>query len=209
MLNFFQIEPFFQLLVPDLIVFCFYILNVVGFTHLFSIKLHHGGSFSRFPDRSYLGGKVNYIDLIDIEKFSIHELDAIMLRLDYTERGKAIYYHYLEPGSNLDFGLHALGNDSDVLSLAKHVPMNKVIHVYTEHGTSTVHTYFSTTANLRIEEITDEVHPAPVPGRQQVQFGGQMLQLQWHQPGFEVADLDYDDINVDQSHNLEITNSRC
>ncbi|KAK1406084.1 hypothetical protein QVD17_41369 [Tagetes erecta] len=129
----------------------------VGYPNMFSIKLHHGGSFTRVPGSTYNGGKVNFIDLIDIDQFSVHELDGTMGELDYPLDEDPIYYHFLVPGeTQLDFGLRALGNDTYVLNLSKYVSENKLIDVYTEVWRTNVHTYFCSPAKVTIEEIIDE-----------------------------------------------------
>ena len=46
---------------------------------MFSIKLHHGGNFTKLPNTKYVKGEVGYIDLVDIDEFLVHELDAMML----------------------------------------------------------------------------------------------------------------------------------
>ncbi|CAI9282398.1 unnamed protein product [Lactuca saligna] len=51
----------------------------------FSIKLHHGGKFTKLPDIKYTGGEVRYVDYVDIDEFYVHELDAIMLDLGYPD----------------------------------------------------------------------------------------------------------------------------
>ncbi|KAL8193682.1 hypothetical protein R6Q57_026374 [Mikania cordata] len=89
-----------------------------GFPNLFSIKLHHGGEFTRFPDRSYNGGKVVFANMLNIEKFSVHELDQLMSTIGYSDEDVR-YYHYLAPGSDLDYGIRALGSDSDVIGFSE------------------------------------------------------------------------------------------
>ncbi|CAI9264928.1 unnamed protein product [Lactuca saligna] len=108
---------------------------------MFSIKLHHGGNFTKLPNTKYVKGEVRYIDLVDIDEFSVHELDAMMLELGYSVP-PVIYYHFRIPHEDLDFGLRALGNDNDVLNLAQYIGDNKVIEVYTEHGKTNLLTYF-------------------------------------------------------------------
>nr|KAJ0211683.1 hypothetical protein LSAT_V11C400165310 [Lactuca sativa] len=63
-----------------------------GYPTLFTIKLHHGGEFTKFPDVNYIDGTVTYVDMVDIEEFSVHEMDAIMKKEHqvirvYTEHG--------------------------------------------------------------------------------------------------------------------------
>ncbi|CAI9295555.1 unnamed protein product [Lactuca saligna] len=108
---------------------------------MFTIKLHHGGNFTKLPNTKYVKGEMRYIDLVDIDEFSVHELDAMMLELGYSVP-PVIYYYFRIPHEDLDFGLRDLGNDNDVLNLAQYIGDNKVIKVYTEHGQTNLLTYF-------------------------------------------------------------------
>nr|GEV97572.1 GAF domain-containing protein [Tanacetum cinerariifolium] len=47
-----------------------------------------------------------------------------------------MYYHFLIPRLGLDYGLHPLNVDVDVLEMAKYVKDYKIILVYVEHGSS-------------------------------------------------------------------------
>ena len=108
---------------------------------MFTIKLHHGGEFTKFPNVNYIEGIVTYVDMVDIEEFSIHEMDAIMKGLGYSVL-PVIYYHFRVPKGDMHFGLQALGNDDDVLNLAQYVKEHKLIRVYTEHDMTNLLTYF-------------------------------------------------------------------
>ncbi|CAI9285051.1 unnamed protein product [Lactuca saligna] len=88
-----------------------------GHPTLFTIKLRHWGEFTKFPDVNYIDGTVTYIDMVDIEEFSVHEMDAIMKGLGYSVP-PVIYYHFQLPKRDMHFGLRALGNDDDVRNLA-------------------------------------------------------------------------------------------
>ncbi|KAL4578998.1 hypothetical protein LXL04_015133 [Taraxacum kok-saghyz] len=114
---------------------------VEGHPTLFTIKLYHGGEFTNFRDRKYIDGKVNYVDMVDIDEFSIHDLDAIMRGLRYGVP-PYIYYHFLVPNGDFQFGFRPLGNDSDLINLAQYVADHKLIRVYTEHGECTLLTYY-------------------------------------------------------------------
>ncbi|KAL4558727.1 hypothetical protein LXL04_036928 [Taraxacum kok-saghyz] len=59
-----------------------------GHPSIFSIRLHHGGEFTKYPGRKYIKGKENFVDLLDIDKFSIHDLDDIVEYFDYVEDDK-------------------------------------------------------------------------------------------------------------------------
>nr|KAJ0211116.1 hypothetical protein LSAT_V11C400180490 [Lactuca sativa] len=112
-----------------------------GHPTLFTIKLHHGGEFTKFLDVNYIDGTVTYIDMVDIEEFSVHEMDAIMKGLGYSDP-PVICYHFRFPKGDMHFGLRALGNNDDVRNLAQYVKEHKVIRVYTEHGITKLLTYF-------------------------------------------------------------------
>nr|KAJ0220444.1 hypothetical protein LSAT_V11C200094290 [Lactuca sativa] len=73
--------------------------------------------------------------------------------------GEPIYYHFLIPEIEIDYGLLPLGNDSDVLLLSKHVANHKEIMVYTEHGTTRLHTYFMSPNKVVLEEINEPISP--------------------------------------------------
>lgn len=125
---------------------------------MFTIELHHGGKFTKFPGTRYIEGSVRHIDMVDIDEFSMHEMDAIMAELGYTVP-PVIYYHFRLPNGDFDFGLRALGNDDDVRNLGRYVRDNKLIRVYTEHGETKLLTYFMSPEGAKrvtIEEITDE-----------------------------------------------------
>lgn len=126
-----------------------------GYPTMFSIELHHGGKFTKFPGIRYIEGRVDCVDLVDMDEFSVHELDDMMLKLGYVVP-PVIYYHFQLPNRDLDFGLRALGNDADVLNLAQYIKDNKTIKVYTEHGETKLLTYFMsprTVPSVIIEEL--------------------------------------------------------
>ncbi|CAI9260747.1 unnamed protein product [Lactuca saligna] len=99
-----------------------------------------------------------------MDEFSVHELDEVMLKLGY-DVPPVIYYHYQLPNGDLEFGLRALGNDIDVLSLAQYIEHHKIIKVYTEHNETKLLTYFMSPRvkpRVIIEEISDDVPTATV-----------------------------------------------
>ncbi|GKB49960.1 hypothetical protein Tco_0900713, partial [Tanacetum coccineum] len=70
----------------------------------------------RGRQKEVCNGLVAYVDWCDIDKFSVHELNGVMEKLGYVN-DDPIYYHYMIPGTDLQMGLRALGNDLDVLGL--------------------------------------------------------------------------------------------
>ncbi|KAJ9542226.1 hypothetical protein OSB04_028732 [Centaurea solstitialis] len=126
----------------------------------FSFKFHNGGVFSRStPGRQYLNGKETFIDLVDPDALSIHEVNVMVKELGYPGT-YMMYYHFLIPNSDLDFGLHAFACDQDVIELLKYVPKHHVINVYVEHGKTNLKTYFMSPSPKKviIEELPDDDH---------------------------------------------------
>ncbi|KAL4590324.1 hypothetical protein LXL04_003252 [Taraxacum kok-saghyz] len=112
-----------------------------GYPTFFTIELHHGGKFTKFPRIIYNEVKTDHMDLVDMDELSVHELDNMLLQLSY-EAESIIYYQFLLPThEDLDFGLRALGNDADVMNLAQYIEQHKVIKVYTEHETTNLLDY--------------------------------------------------------------------
>ncbi|CAI9276181.1 unnamed protein product [Lactuca saligna] len=126
---------------------------------MFSIRLNYGGVFTKFPGRKYIKGKMKYIDGIDSDLFSVHDMDEIMELLGCVEPGKSIYYHFKRPTCDLDFGLYALGCDEDINHFRSYVYEHKVIEVYTEFWETKLHTYQMSPnpAKIKIHEIPESL----------------------------------------------------
>ncbi|CAI9294997.1 unnamed protein product [Lactuca saligna] len=88
-----------------------------GHPTLFTIKLYHGGEFTKFLDVQYIDRSVNYVVMVDIDRFSVHEMDVIVKGFRYGVP-PMIYYHFLVPGGDFHFGLKPLGNDDDLRTFA-------------------------------------------------------------------------------------------
>nr|GFA97369.1 transposase, MuDR [Tanacetum cinerariifolium] len=100
--------------------------------NLFSIKLHHGGKFTASPKRVYVGGKVNYIDNIDVDLFNVDEIDSFIHDLRYDPK-QLMFYHFKLPNKSLDCGPRPLSSDADVVSLINIVGTFKVGDVFIEY----------------------------------------------------------------------------
>nr|GEV86834.1 hypothetical protein [Tanacetum cinerariifolium] len=87
---------------------------------LFALKLNYVGFFTESPAKTYVNGDFSFFDCIDIDEFSVHELNDMVKKLGFS--GKTImYYSFLKPDMNLDNGLYALGNDDDVRRIAESI----------------------------------------------------------------------------------------
>ena len=84
--------------------------------NFFSLKIHHGGMFSESPGRKYVNGRFSFVDNIDVDLFSVIELNEMILMLGY-EGDRIMYYQYLIPDLDLDHGLRALGSDQMFMNL--------------------------------------------------------------------------------------------
>ncbi|GJS38754.1 hypothetical protein Tco_0563797 [Tanacetum coccineum] len=95
--------------------------------NLFSMKIYYAGKFTPQPGRAYVNGTFSYVDVCDIDEFSVHELNDLVQKLGYSAKVK-LYYHFRKPDGDLDTCMHALGNDHDVRKLAEYVRLgNKMI----------------------------------------------------------------------------------
>ncbi|GJV38727.1 transposase, MuDR [Tanacetum coccineum] len=87
-----------------------------GKKNLFSIKLHHGGKFTASPKRMYVGGKVNYVDNIDVDLFNVDEVHMFVQDLGYDPK-QLMFYHFKLANKSLDYSLRPLSCDVDVPSV--------------------------------------------------------------------------------------------
>ena len=137
-------------------IFVFGITDV--YPSLVTLKIHHGGKFTKFAGRQYERGKTHIVDLVDTGTFSVLELEDMMNEIGY-KNPQPTYYHFLIPGKDLDYGLHALGSDMDVIEMLKFVGECKVFEIYTEHWVTRLNTYELSpgVSKVVIEQLPNEV----------------------------------------------------
>nr|GEX21005.1 hypothetical protein [Tanacetum cinerariifolium] len=104
-----------------------------------TLELHHGGWFTPTPSRFYIGGQISSVNVVDIDEFYLHDLKDMVVKLGSGVKD-LMYCHFLIPNLGLDYGLHSLNVDADVLEMSKYVKDYKIILVYVEHGSSNVDT---------------------------------------------------------------------
>lgn len=68
------------------------------------LKIHYSGIFIKPPERKYINVIVLYIDGVDTDLLSIHELDDMVQELEYQTE-QSFYYHFCIPEYLLDYGL--------------------------------------------------------------------------------------------------------
>ncbi|GJV89016.1 hypothetical protein Tco_1532954, partial [Tanacetum coccineum] len=82
-----------------------------------TLKIHHGGWFTPTPSRSYIGEQVSSVNVVDIDEFCLHDLKDMVVKLVYGVED-LMYCHFLITSLGLDYGLHSLNVDVDVLEMA-------------------------------------------------------------------------------------------
>ncbi|GJS53261.1 hypothetical protein Tco_0626623 [Tanacetum coccineum] len=82
-----------------------------------TLEIHHGGWFTPTPSRSYIGGHVSSVSVVDIDEFCLHDLKDMAVKLGYGVED-LMYCHFLIPSLGLDYGLHSLNVDANVLEMS-------------------------------------------------------------------------------------------
>nr|GEY40654.1 hypothetical protein [Tanacetum cinerariifolium] len=75
-----------------------------------TLEIHHGEWFTPTPIRSYIGGHVSSVNVVDIDEFCLHDLKDMVVKLGYGVED-LIHCHFLIPSLGLDYGLHSLNVD--------------------------------------------------------------------------------------------------
>nr|GEZ05502.1 hypothetical protein [Tanacetum cinerariifolium]GEZ19733.1 hypothetical protein [Tanacetum cinerariifolium] len=100
-----------------------------------TLKIHQVRCFTPTPSRSYVRREVSSINVDDTDEFFLHDLKDMVVKMGYG-LADLMYYHFLIPRLGLDYGLHPLNVDVEVLEMAKYVKDYKIILVYVKHGSS-------------------------------------------------------------------------
>nr|GEY42186.1 transposase, mutator type [Tanacetum cinerariifolium]GEY43042.1 transposase, mutator type [Tanacetum cinerariifolium]GEY48834.1 transposase, mutator type [Tanacetum cinerariifolium] len=104
-----------------------------------TLEIYHGGWFTPTHYRSYIGGQVSFVNVVNIDEFCLHDLKDMVVKLGYGVE-YLMHCHFLILSLGLDYGLHSLNVDVDVLEMSKYVKDYKIMLVYVEHGSSNVDT---------------------------------------------------------------------
>ncbi|GJY72917.1 hypothetical protein Tco_0477348 [Tanacetum coccineum] len=130
---------------------------------MFSIRIHHGGKFRRYPGTMYVNGRVDIFDMIDIDLFTVVVLNMMVVQLDYTGETEPLFYKYLRPLTSLDEGLYALTYEKDVHCPTTLVKSFKLIEDYIEHGVTALDSYISPPCEPTKEPVCESVTPRSLP----------------------------------------------
>nr|GEU31496.1 hypothetical protein [Tanacetum cinerariifolium] len=105
----------------------------------------------------YVSGRVDILDIVDIDLFTVLVLNMMVLKLGYTGKSEPMFYNYLRPLTSLDEGLYDLAYEKDVHCLVTLVRSFNLIEVYIKHGVTALDSYLRAPRfRETIEEITDE-----------------------------------------------------
>ncbi|GKB69694.1 hypothetical protein Tco_0931106, partial [Tanacetum coccineum] len=126
-------------------------------------------------------------------KFCLHDLKDMVVKLGYGV-ADLMYYHFLRLRLGLDYGLHPLNVNADVLKMAKYVKDNKIILVYVEHGSSNVDSGIFVTPKKGVAIAFDnhlikapiEIDSSPYVNRNLIPMCHRNLTKEWEQPASSV-----------------------
>ncbi|GJW76436.1 retrovirus-related pol polyprotein from transposon TNT 1-94 [Tanacetum coccineum] len=124
----------------------------------------------------YLGGKVNYVDNIDVDLFNVDEVHMFVPDLGYDPK-QLMFYHFNLPNKSLDYGLRPLSCDADVVSL-----INIVEHL-----------------SVEIEELDDDVELNAY-----VVESSKRLALGWINKDDVGESMNVNDYTIDDSYEFNI-----
>ncbi|GJR79421.1 hypothetical protein Tco_0150206 [Tanacetum coccineum] len=144
---------------------------------MFSIRIHHGGKFQRYPGRMYVNGHVDIFDMVDIDLFTVVALNMMVSSLLLQVNLSLCFIIILDHDTSLDEGLYTLACEEDVRCLATLFRIFKLIEVYIEHGVTTLDSYIRPSwFRETIEDITNKPGSiATIEHR-----SSKMLLLIWH-----------------------------
>lgn len=101
---------------------------------MFTTKLFHGGVFLNKPEKIYEGGKINFVDYVEVEKFCKGMLEQILDKLQY-KHSSVYYFHYKHPFVCLDLGLKPLVEEYHFLDVCDMVRgRSHIVEIFVEHG---------------------------------------------------------------------------
>nr|GEW76453.1 hypothetical protein [Tanacetum cinerariifolium] len=85
-----------------------------------TLEIYYGKWFTPTHCRSYIGGHISSVNVVDIDEFCLHDLKDMVVKLGYGVE-YLMYCHFLILSLGLDYGLHSLNVDADVLEMSKNV----------------------------------------------------------------------------------------
>nr|GEX34456.1 hypothetical protein [Tanacetum cinerariifolium] len=162
--------------------------------------------------RMYVSGRVDIVDMVDIDLFTVVALNMIVLKLGYTGESEPMFYNYLRPLTSLDVGLYALACEEDVRCLATLVRSFKLIEEpvcdsvtprsLPQHDSSTPLTASHVIDDVMRQLSFDETKLDGEAGFADVARSGADSSGLSHDESFGVDDLD---LNLNEPVNLNVS----
>lgn len=101
---------------------------------IFIMKVHHNGSFTPPPGRSYVNGMEIFVDLVDGQCICLEHMHQLMAQLGYDEHERAgMKMFFKPPEADLDTGLKELVDDHSVWDITNYFQCEPIpLEVYLE-----------------------------------------------------------------------------
>ncbi|GJY62584.1 retrovirus-related pol polyprotein from transposon TNT 1-94 [Tanacetum coccineum] len=151
---------------------------------------------------------VSSVNVVDIDEFCLHDLKNMVVKLGYGVKD-LMYCHFLIPSLGLDYGLHSLNVDADVLEMSKYVKDYKIMLVYVEHGSTNVDSSIFVTPKKGVAIAVDNhLRKAPIEIDSSPDMNGNLTHIcyrnltkEWgtnpkHDTSIGVVDVQEDDLDV-------------
>ncbi|GJX15546.1 mutator type transposase [Tanacetum coccineum] len=84
-----------------------------------TFEIHHGGCFTPTPSRSYVGGQVSSVNVVDIDEFCLHDLKDVMAK--YVKDNKIILIYVEHGSSNVDSSIFVTHNKGVTIAVDNHL----------------------------------------------------------------------------------------
>nr|GEU53236.1 reverse transcriptase domain-containing protein [Tanacetum cinerariifolium] len=84
-----------------------------------TFEIHHGGCFTLTPSRSYVGGHVSSLNVVDIEEFCLHDLKD--MKWKYVKDNKIILVYVEHESSNVDSNIFVTPKKGVAIAVGNHL----------------------------------------------------------------------------------------
>ena len=128
-------------------------ITAAGFV---TIRVHHGGSFSKKGVLAYVGGEKTVFRNCDKDRMSYFELVGLIKDVGSFNEGDKIFYCI--PDLALDYGVDEIRDDMSIVRMLSLSRPNEILEIYVQPSTQLTVEEQSVSGNNTIGEATDEVN---------------------------------------------------
>ncbi|GJW85622.1 hypothetical protein Tco_0158767 [Tanacetum coccineum] len=89
-----------------------------------TFEIHHGGCFTPTPSRSYVGGQVSSVNVVDIDEFCLYDLKDMVVKLEmakYVKDNKIILVYVEHESSNVDSSIFVTPKKGVAIAVDNHL----------------------------------------------------------------------------------------